>query len=157
MWPKAFSQFIELAPHISRLLPLADRFLQSKTAAEDPGRRALETASATLKEDLGNVSAAQDGISRQITMVNESVVSCTNDIHSMTTAMEALATRFEASEGRDASSAARLSAIETRLSGIDTHLQRMGERVRLGPVVLLMVLTNLILLAAVIALLVRGR
>ena len=69
MWPKAFAQLIELAPHISRLLPLADRALKAKAAGEaDDGRtrRAIETMSEGLRSDLGQIAAAHAGLYKQI-------------------------------------------------------------------------------------------
>ena len=35
MWPKALLQLLELVPHFSRLLPMADKFLQSKATLDD--------------------------------------------------------------------------------------------------------------------------
>ncbi len=162
MWPKAFAQLIELAPHVSRLLPLADRFLQSKTATEESGRRALDVVSAQamsagLQADMARIAAAQGGLSKQIQQLQDSVAAAGSDTRAARTAMEAMEASLAAAGTRAAAVDTRFSAMEGRLGNIDTHLQRMSERVRLGPVVLLLVLTNLILLAAVIALLVRGR
>ncbi len=162
MWPKAFAQLIELAPHVSRLLPLADRFLQSKTATEDSGRRALdvlsvETMPAELQAELAGIVAAQGALARQIQLLQDSVTAAGSDTRSTRTAIEALEASAVAAGTRAVALDTRLSAMDGRLGGIDTQLQRISERVRLGPVVLLLVLTNLILLATAIALLVRGR
>ena len=157
MWPKAFSQFIELAPHISRLLPLADRFLQSKTAAEDSGRRALDSMSAGLQAELGRIAAAQAGLAKQISTLSDGFTAASNETHATRKALEAMEARAALAAAGAAAVDTRLAAVENRLGGVDAHLQRMTERVRLSPVVLLLVLTNLILLAALIAVLVRGR
>ena len=73
MWPKAFAQFVELAPHISRLLPLADRFLKDKAAGENATQKAMEAhkqsmdaMAAGLRSDMGQLSAFHDGLQRQI-------------------------------------------------------------------------------------------
>lgn len=157
MWPKAFSQFIELAPHISRLLPLADRFLQNKTGSEDAGRRALNSVSAELQTELGQIAAAQTGLAKQISTLSDHVATAGNDSHLVRAALEALESRAAMAEAGAASLDTRLTIIESRLGGVDAHLQRVAERVRLSPVVLLLVLTNLLLLAALIAVLLRGR
>lgn len=162
MWPKAFSQLVELAPHVSRLLPLADRFLQSKTATEDPGRRSLdivsaEAMSARLQAELRRIVAAQDTLAKQIQLLQEGVAAVGSDTLKTKTAIEVLQTGASVAETRTATLETRFSAVEGRLGGMETLLQRISERVRLGPVALLLVLTNLILLAAVIALSVRGR
>ena len=162
MWPKAFAQLVELAPHVSRLLPLADRFLQSKTATEDSGRRALEVVSAEtmpaqLRAELAGMVAAQGALAKQIQLLQDSVAAAGSDTSFTRTAIEALQASAVAAGTQAAAAETRLSSMEGRLGVIDTHLQRISERVRLGPVALLLVLTNLILLAAVVALLVRGR
>ena len=41
MWPKALAQLIELAPYIARMLPTADRYLQSRAASDEATREAL--------------------------------------------------------------------------------------------------------------------
>lgn len=161
MWPKAFAQLIELAPHISRLVPLADRFLQSKTGPEDTGRQTAEAFSARLQAgleaELGRIAAAQGGLAKQIGSLSESVAAVGSDTRATGTALKSLQASFAAAETQGAALKTQLTSMESRLSAIDVHMQRTSERVRLGPVVLLLVLTNLILLAAAMALLVRGR
>ena len=52
MWPKALAQLIELAPHIARLLPTADRFLQSKVAGDEATRAALAKFGDEIRADI---------------------------------------------------------------------------------------------------------
>jgi len=66
MWPKALAQLIELAPHITRLLPMADRFFQSKTADADASRTAMQQMAEGLRGDLGQVTASHAGLYRQL-------------------------------------------------------------------------------------------
>ncbi len=67
MWPKALTQLVELAPHVTRLLPLADRFLKDKTAGDEATRQALDTHRAALEAqraavtDLGSRLQAEIG------------------------------------------------------------------------------------------------
>ena len=42
MWPKALTQLVELAPHITRLLPLADRYFKDKSSDEAATRQAID-------------------------------------------------------------------------------------------------------------------
>ncbi len=153
MWPKAFAQLIELAPHISRLLPMADRFFQSKNAADESGRRATEAAVEELRSglhaDMGQIAAAQAGLSQQIGALGEGMAAVSTAARDARTAAEAVGTRCGEME-------TRLGGVESRLGGIEARLDRMTDRVRLSPVVSLLVLTNLILLASLLALLLRG-
>jgi hypothetical protein len=65
MWPKAFAQLIELAPHVTRLIPVADRFFQNKSASEETHRRAMEAMAEGLRSDIGQATAAHEGLYRQ--------------------------------------------------------------------------------------------
>jgi chromosome segregation ATPase len=74
MWPKALSQLIELAPHITRLAPLADRFLKDKATGDEATRQALdrhrasiEAQSATLEAQRSAVSGLSDRIHADLT------------------------------------------------------------------------------------------
>jgi hypothetical protein len=66
MWPKAISQLIELLPHAARLLPVADKFFQSKTVADDGSRQAFDALAQGIRGDLGQVTAAHATLSRQL-------------------------------------------------------------------------------------------
>jgi hypothetical protein len=66
MWPKALAQLIEIAPHVTRLLPMADRFFQSKSAEQDASRSAMEQMAEGLRGDLGQVTASHAGLYRQL-------------------------------------------------------------------------------------------
>ena len=66
MWPKVLAQLIELLPHVSRLLPMADKFLSSKTAGEKANQTALTAMAEGVRGDLGQVTAAHAGLYRQL-------------------------------------------------------------------------------------------
>ena len=66
MWPKVIAQLFELLPHISRLLPMADKFLTSKAAAEKANEAALTAMAEGVRGDLGQVTKAHAGLYRQL-------------------------------------------------------------------------------------------
>jgi hypothetical protein len=66
MWPKAISSLIELAPHVARLVPMADRFFSSKSAEADASRTAMQQMAEGLRGDLGQVTASHAGLYRQL-------------------------------------------------------------------------------------------
>ena len=70
MWPKAL---LELAPHIVRLVPAANRFLQDKASGDDANRKAMEAMAEGLRGDLGQVTAAHAGLYRQLNEQSESL------------------------------------------------------------------------------------
>jgi hypothetical protein len=66
MWPKVFLQLVELLPHISRLVPMADKFLTSKAAAEKANEAAMLAVAEGVRGDLGQVTKAHMGLYRQL-------------------------------------------------------------------------------------------
>ena len=66
MWPKVFTQLVELLPHITRLIPMADMFFQSKTASEKANEAALTALAKDVRTDLGSVTSAHEGLYRQL-------------------------------------------------------------------------------------------
>jgi len=98
MWPKAISSLIELAPHITRLVPLADRFFQSKSADAEASRTAMEQMAAGLRGDLGQVTASHAGLYRQLNDQSEKLSNIAADVHASrltTDALEARLTHLE--------------------------------------------------------------
>jgi hypothetical protein len=66
MWPKVIAQLFELLPHVSRLVPMADRFFSSKAAAEKANEAALAAMAEGVRGDLGQVTKAHAGLYRQL-------------------------------------------------------------------------------------------
>jgi septal ring factor EnvC (AmiA/AmiB activator) len=102
MWPKALAQLIELAPHITRMLPMADRFFQSKTADADASRTAMEQMAEGLRGDLGQVTASHAGLYRQLNDQSEKLSNIAADVHATRLSTDALE--------------ARIASLETQLS-----------------------------------------
>ena len=94
MWPKALAQLIELAPHITRMLPMADRFFQSKTADADASRTAMEQMAEGLRGDLGQVTASHAGLYRQLNDHGEKLSGIAADAHATKLSMDSLEARI---------------------------------------------------------------
>lgn len=118
MWPKALAQLIELAPHITRLLPLADRFFDSKTADADASRTALQQMAEGLRGDLGQVTASHAGLYRQLNDQSEKLSNISADIQSTRQATLALDERLTHLERQSASHQKFLLAILLSLFAI---------------------------------------
>jgi septal ring factor EnvC (AmiA/AmiB activator) len=111
MWPKALSQLIELAPHITRLLPMADRFFNSKTADADASRTAMQQMAEGLRGDLGQVTASHAGLYRQLNDQSEKLSNIAADLHSARLSTDALDERLANLERQSASQQKYLIAI----------------------------------------------
>jgi len=66
MWPKVIQQLFELLPHITRLVPMADKYLSSKTASEKANEAAMAAMAEGVRGDLGQVTKAHAGLYRQL-------------------------------------------------------------------------------------------
>jgi hypothetical protein len=94
MWPKALSQLIELAPHISRLLPMADRFFLAKSADADASRTAMEQMAQGLRGDLGQVTASHAGLYRQLNEQSEKLSTIAASVNSTQRSIDSLEPRL---------------------------------------------------------------
>ncbi|WP_158790115.1 hypothetical protein [Granulicella sp. L60] len=130
MWPKVIAQLFELLPHISRLLPMADRFLSSKAAAEKANEAALAAMADGVRGDLGQITKAHSGLYRQLQDQSAQITEVSEEVKR-----------------------ARLSLDQHdhRLESMEKNLSSLGRWIKGGISVLVL------LLAAVIALLLRAR
>ena len=63
MWPKIL---LELLPHLTRLVPMADRYLTTRTASEKAQEAALAALGAEVRGELGQLGEVHTGIQRQL-------------------------------------------------------------------------------------------
>jgi hypothetical protein len=80
MWPKLIAQLFELLPHISRLVPMADRYFSSKAAAEKANEAALAAMADGVRGDLGQVTKAHAGLYRQLQELSAQVAEVGDDV-----------------------------------------------------------------------------
>ena len=88
MWPKVIAQLFELLPHISRLLPLADKFFTSKAASEKATEAAMVAMAEGVRGDLGQVTAAHMGLYRQLQDQSAQITSVGEEVKRARLSME---------------------------------------------------------------------
>jgi hypothetical protein len=88
MWPKVFMQLVELLPHITRLVPMADRFLSSKAAAEKANEAAMLAMAEGVRGDLGQVTKAHLGLYRQLQDQSVQIAEVSEEVKRSRVAME---------------------------------------------------------------------
>jgi chromosome segregation ATPase len=110
MWP-ALVQLLQLAPHVTRLVPVADRYLQSKAESRSLQGRSLEEAVDRLRGDMGQMAegmrgdftqmaAAQADISHQLNQQHETLATIAADVRTMRLASDEIETRLTRMEAR---------------------------------------------------------
>jgi hypothetical protein len=133
-------QLLELAPHVTRLVPMADRYLQSRAQVRDTQRRALEQMADGLRGDLGQLAdrmrgdltqlaAAQAGIYHQLNQQSETLAKIAADMR---------ATRLTSDE------------LDTRLTRIETRMTRLWITVFAGLIVFVIFAAGVIAVFAVL-------
>jgi hypothetical protein len=70
MWPRLLAQLLELLPHVSRLIPMADRYLTARSAMEQTQGLAQEATLTALAEsvhnDLAGLNQSQSSLGAQL-------------------------------------------------------------------------------------------
>ena len=90
MWPKAL---LELAPHLLRLVPTADRTQTNRTAEDEAHLKAMEELADRLRDDLGHVTTSHAGLYRQLNEQSEQLAG-------VAAAVESARLTVESAEGR---------------------------------------------------------
>lgn len=111
MWPKALAQLIELAPYIARMLPTADRYLQSRVANDEATREALAKVGDDVRADINRVTSSHEGIYRQLNEQGEKFAQLSEQMTAVREAAEAAEERVAAMERRVGMSSALLAIL----------------------------------------------
>lgn len=98
MWPKLFAQLFELLPHITRLVPMADKYFSSKTASEKANEAALAAMAEGVRGDLGQVTKAHAGLYRQLQDVSAQIALVDEEVKKTRVSVEQKELRVEALE-----------------------------------------------------------
>jgi hypothetical protein len=85
MWPRLLAQLIELTPHVTRLVPLADNYFATRANGDRAHAAALNTLSDTMRSDLATISDSTTALSVR---VNQQLADQTARITSMQRALE---------------------------------------------------------------------
>src|SRR5260370_36358039 len=88
MWPKVIAQLFELLPHISRLLPMADKYFNQKAAAEKANEAAMAAMAEGVRGDLGQVTKAHVGLYRQLQEQSAQIAEAAQEVKQTQLALE---------------------------------------------------------------------
>lgn len=88
MWPRVLMQLVELLPHVSRLLPIADRYLSSKAAGERASEATLAVMAEGVQADLGQVAKAHASLYRQLQEQGIQLAAVGEDVRHLRTSLD---------------------------------------------------------------------
>jgi len=119
MWQILF----DLLPHLTRLVPMADRFFATRTASEKANEAALASLAATVRADLSQLGDTHTGLSQQLADQTALLTAAALDTKHARIAVQ---------------------SVEARISTLE---RRANLAIRLLTIVLLLLSTTLLLLA----------
>jgi len=94
MW----KQFLELIPHLTRLLPHVDRFIQQRNSGDDAQKKNLDQfakMTESLRADLAQATASHAGLYRQLNEQGEKMTVLAADLHDSRAALQSAEARIE--------------------------------------------------------------
>jgi chromosome segregation ATPase len=100
MWPKLIAQLFELLPHITRLVPMADRYFSTRTASEKATEAAMVAMAEGVRGDLGQVSKAHAGLYRQLQDQGAQIAQLSEEVSRARLSIEQHDHRLEASQAQ---------------------------------------------------------
>jgi hypothetical protein len=98
MWPKLIAQLFELLPHITRLVPMADRYFSTRTASEKATEAAMVAMAEGVRGDLGQVTKAHAGLYRQLQEQSAQISQLSEEVSRARLSIEQHDHRLEASQ-----------------------------------------------------------
>ena len=162
MWPKAFSQLVELAPHITRLLPLADRYFKDKSSSDDATRKALEDLQTNhraaleahratvadladrLHADLGGITSQQSTQSAQTAALQKQLAELDRQLAGITLPVADLEKHLTTTRADALAAKQATESLQGRLAAIEASQRRTQT---LAIVALALLVAILILIA----------
>jgi hypothetical protein len=100
MWPKLLAQLFELLPHVSRLIPMADRFFASRAATDRATEAAMVAMAESVRGDLGQVTKAHAGLYHQLQEQGTQLEEVRDDLKRVRTVLEQRESRIETLESQ---------------------------------------------------------
>jgi hypothetical protein len=88
MWPRVLAQLFELLPHITRLVPMADRYFSTKTASEKATEAAMVAMAEGVRGDLGQVTKAHAGLYQQLQEQSVQLAEVSSEVKRIVPAVE---------------------------------------------------------------------
>jgi len=117
MW----KQFLELIPHLTRLLPHVERIIQQRSSSDDSQKKNLEQfqqMTEGLRSDLAQATASHASLYRQLNEQGEKMSTLAADLHDSRNALQSAEARIQNLE--TSLNATRWLVIATLLSSVLT-------------------------------------
>jgi CHASE3 domain sensor protein len=111
MWP----MLLELLPHFTRLLPMADKYLSTRTASEKAQEAALAALGVAISGRLGELGEVHAGIQRQLLEQGEQLAEAAVEVTRVQASVEGVEARVA---GLEKTAAAAMRLLVVVLAGL---------------------------------------
>jgi chromosome segregation ATPase len=95
MWPKLL---FDLLPHFARLMPVADKYLSTRSASEKAQEAALAALGESVRSEMGRAGEANAGVLRQMQDQNARLSELAVDVARTRMAVESMEARLSQME-----------------------------------------------------------
>jgi len=123
MWPKVMAQLFELLPHITRLVPMADKYFSTKTASEKATEAAMAAMAEGVRGDLGQVTKAHAGLYQKLQEQSSQLDEVAAEVKRVATAAD-------------------------RITALESQVTALGRWIKLGVTLIIVLLIAVIVLLA---------
>jgi hypothetical protein len=123
MWPKVMAQLFELLPHITRLVPMADKYFSTKTASEKATEAAMAAMAEGVRGDLGLVTKAHAGLYQKLQEQSSKLDEVAAEVKRVATAAD-------------------------RITALESQVTALGRWLKLGVTLIIVLLIAVIVLLA---------
>jgi hypothetical protein len=123
MWPKVMAQLFELLPHITRLVPMADKYFSTKTNSEKATEAAMTAMAEGMRGDLGQVTKAHAGLYQKLQEQSAQLAEVSAEVKRVVTAAD-------------------------RIAALESQVKALGRWVKLGVSLIVVLLVVVIVLLA---------
>lgn len=123
MWPKVMAQLFELLPHITRLVPMADKYFSTKTASEKATEAAMAAMAEGVRGDLGQVTKAHAGLYQKLQEQSSKLDEVAAEVKRVATAAD-------------------------RITALESNVTALGRWLKLGVTLIIVLLIAVIVLLA---------
>jgi CHASE3 domain sensor protein len=83
MWPKVLMQLFELLPHVSRLVPMAERYFSGRATVERNNESTLAAMADSVDGTMGQMAKAHESLYRRLQETDGRIADLSDEVRQM--------------------------------------------------------------------------
>jgi hypothetical protein len=94
MWPKVLMQLFDLLPHVSRLVPVAERYFAGRAQTEHNNENTLAAMAESVDGTMGQLAKAHEGLYRRLQEQDNQIAVLSEEVRQLRSMSEAESRRI---------------------------------------------------------------